>query len=229
MEYLRIQIQNDPNRKPRIHHRNKYKDGDKTCKSNSHTIQTLFLKSRRFSGERSTDFYDDYVEKCRSNSNQIQPPILSKSVEKCRSNNNNQIQQPIWSKSAEKSACTEREAISRTRSANLERVRGEEERRRDLRRSMSENCRKRAGGDEQRRVPADVEAFIARQQRNDLREIELIKRILSREIADFRDGSSWMDLILDSMVVLEKKLRQCDLGKKLKHEITILPFHNKLI
>ena len=64
----------------------------KTCKSNSHTIQTLFLKSQRFSSERSTDFYDDYVEKCRSNSIQTQSPILSKSVEKCRSNNSNQIQ-----------------------------------------------------------------------------------------------------------------------------------------
>ncbi|XP_047942599.1 uncharacterized protein LOC125189357 [Salvia hispanica] len=112
-----------------------------------------------FSGERSTDFYDEYVEKCRSNnSNQIQQQILTKSEEKCRSNNGNQMQQQIWSKSAEKS---EREAISRTRSANLE-----EGRRRDLRRSMSEKCRKRAeeemSSEEFRQT---VEAFIARQQR----------------------------------------------------------------
>ncbi|KAG6403860.1 hypothetical protein SASPL_136094 [Salvia splendens] len=129
-------------------------------------VIALFLISQRFSGERSTDFYDEYVEKCRSNSNQIQPPILSKSVEKCRSNNSNQIQQSIWSKSEEKSARTEREAISRTRLANLERVRGEEERRRDLRRSMSEKCRKRAeeemSSEEFRQT---VEEFIARQQR----------------------------------------------------------------
>ncbi|KAG6413408.1 hypothetical protein SASPL_126117 [Salvia splendens] len=129
-------------------------------------VIALFLISRRLSGERSTDFYDEYVEKCRSNSNQIQPPILSKSVEKCRSNNSNQIQQQIWSKSVEKSARTERGAISRTRSANLERVRGEEERRRDLRRSLSEKCRKRAeeemSSEEFRQT---VEAFIARQQR----------------------------------------------------------------
>ncbi|KAL1554292.1 hypothetical protein AAHA92_14869 [Salvia divinorum] len=117
-------------------------------------VIVLFLISRRFSVERSTDFYDEYVEKCRSNSNQIQPQICSKSVEKCRSNSNQ-----IWSKSVEKSTRAEREAIRRTKSANLER-------RRDLRRSMSEKCRKRAqeemSSEEFRQT---VEAFIARQQR----------------------------------------------------------------
>ena len=58
-------------------------------------VIALFLISQRFSGERSTDFYDEYVEKCQSNSNPIQPLILSKSVEKCQRNNSNQIQQPI--------------------------------------------------------------------------------------------------------------------------------------
>ncbi|XP_057788406.1 uncharacterized protein LOC131005428 [Salvia miltiorrhiza] len=127
-------------------------------------VIALFLISRRFSGERSTDFYDEYVEKCR---------------------NNNVNQQQTWIRAVEKVASEARDegkAISRTRSANLERpVREEEEeeRRRDLRRCMSEKCRKRAeeemSSEEFRQT---VEAFIARQQRF-LREEEGVSAVVS--------------------------------------------------
>lgn len=129
-------------------------------------VIALFLISGQFSGkksERSSDFYEEYVEKCRNN-------------------------QQTWSKvetTIASDAC-EGKVISRTHSANLERVRVEE-RRRDLRRSMSEKCRK--SGESRRKAEDEmsseefrqtVEAFIARQQRF-LREEEEFSAVVSFE------------------------------------------------
>lgn len=132
-------------------------------------VVVLFLKSGRFSassGEKAADFYDEYVEKCRRN------------------------QQPL-SKLDEKKASGAYDCgvpkMHRSKSENLERMKsGEEHRRRQLRRSVTE--RRRESPDCERRLVASpakatekcfyeedemsgeefrrtVEAFIARQQR----------------------------------------------------------------
>ncbi|PIN15165.1 hypothetical protein CDL12_12193 [Handroanthus impetiginosus] len=128
-------------------------------------IVVLFLISGQFSGKNGgtdCDFYDEYVEKCRNNQ-QIIKEETKASDYKYR-------------------VCYDEKKISRSHSENLERAVRLEERRRDLRRNMSEKCRKSVdcgrkvaevvgsspgaedelSGEEFRRK---VEAFIARQQR----------------------------------------------------------------
>ncbi|EYU37814.1 hypothetical protein ABFS82_02G021700 [Erythranthe guttata] len=132
-------------------------------------IVILFLLSSSKGGEnekRPTDFYDEYVEKCRNNNQQIthSKHVKKSAPEAYEFHNANKI-------------------ISKSKSEiNLERrgavvVKGEESHR-DLRRSMSQSCRKSVdcgrkkaaavvvedemSGEEFRRT---VEAFIARQQR----------------------------------------------------------------
>ncbi|KAL7118746.1 hypothetical protein ACP275_02G021100 [Erythranthe tilingii] len=134
-------------------------------------IVILFLLSSSKGGEnekRPTDFYDEYVEKCRNNNQQIthSKHVKKSAPEGCEIHNAKKI-------------------ISKSKSEiNLERraavvVKGEESHR-DLRRSMSQSCRKSVdcgrkkaavavavvedemSGEEFRRT---VEAFIARQQR----------------------------------------------------------------
>lgn len=141
-------------------------------------VIVLFLISGQFSGkkgEKSTDFYDEYVEKCRNN-------------------------QQTWSKEEKKAsnACYKEKMMSRTHSAKLQRAVHGEEPRRDLRRSMSEKCRKSvdcgrktaAAGGNSRPYEEDemsseefrrtVEEFIARQQRF-LREEEEFSAVVSFE------------------------------------------------
>ncbi|KAH6789373.1 hypothetical protein C2S51_004379 [Perilla frutescens var. frutescens] len=128
-------------------------------------VIALFLISGQFSdkkSERSTDFYDEYVEKCRNN-------------------------QQTWSKLEAKrasDACEGKVMISRTHSVNLEKLRGED-RRRDLRRSVSDKCRNsgESGRKAEDQMSSEefrqtVEAFIARQQRF-LREEEDFSPVVS--------------------------------------------------
>ncbi|KAH6755245.1 hypothetical protein C2S53_016457 [Perilla frutescens var. hirtella] len=128
-------------------------------------VIALFLISGQFSdqkSERSTDFYDEYVEKCRNN-------------------------QQTWSKLEAKRAshaCEGKVMISRTNSVNLEKLRGED-RRRDLRRSVSDKCRNsgESGRKAEDQMSSEefrqtVEAFIARQQRF-LREEEEFSAVVS--------------------------------------------------
>lgn len=112
-------------------------------------VVALLLISGRVSGktgEKSTDLYDEYVERCRNINNQ-----------------------QTWSK--EEIRGSEEKVLSRTHSANLERAVHV----RALRRSMSEQCRKSgkkaapAGGGVGEEMSSEqfrltVEAFIARQK-----------------------------------------------------------------
>ncbi|KAK4401518.1 hypothetical protein Sango_0892500 [Sesamum angolense] len=131
-------------------------------------------------GEKTTDFYEEYVQKCRGNQQ-----TCSKEEEKALNAYKNVR------------VCLDEKKMSRSQSQNLERaVLHGEERRRDLRRSMSEKCRKsvhsgrkaaevaapissyaedRMSNEEFRRT---VEAFIARQQRF-LREEEDFSAVVS--------------------------------------------------
>ncbi|KAI3446135.1 hypothetical protein Pfo_002800 [Paulownia fortunei] len=144
-------------------------------------VIVLFLISGQFSekkGERSTDFYEEYVEKCRNNQQ-----TCSKEEKKA-------------SDAYKYSVCYDAKKMSRSHSENLERAVHGEERRRDLRRSMSEKGRKSVdcgrkaaaagsspyaeeemSSEEFRRT---VEAFIARQQRF-LREEEEFSAVVSFE------------------------------------------------
>ncbi|KAL0384067.1 UNVERIFIED_CONTAM: hypothetical protein Sradi_2801000 [Sesamum radiatum] len=142
----------------------------------------LFLISGQFpgkKGEKTTDFYDEYVQKCRGNQQ-----TCIKQEEKALNGYKNV------------SVCFDEKKMSRSQSQNLERAVHGEERRRDLRRSMSGKCRKgvhsgrkaaevaapvssyaedRMSSEEFRRT---VEAFIARQQRF-LREEEDFSAVVS--------------------------------------------------
>ncbi|KAG8368217.1 hypothetical protein BUALT_Bualt15G0022200 [Buddleja alternifolia] len=117
-------------------------------------VIALFLISGGFNsaknGEKSTDFYDEYVQKCRK-------------IEQFRS------------KEEKIESIRDEKKMKRSKSENFVRAEHGEERRRDLRRSMTEKYRKSVkktapaaapedemSGEEFRRT---VEAFIARQQR----------------------------------------------------------------
>lgn len=113
-------------------------------------VIVLFLKSGRFSatnGGKTTDLYDEYVEKCQMNRER-------KALEAYKFG-----------------VCNENKKMRRSNSEKLDR---RVERRRELTRSMTEGCRK--SPDCERKLPATdemsneefrraVEAFIARQQR----------------------------------------------------------------
>ncbi|KAL0356690.1 UNVERIFIED_CONTAM: hypothetical protein Scaly_1354700 [Sesamum calycinum] len=143
----------------------------------------LFLISGQFpgkKGEKTTDFYEEYVQKCRGN----QQTCIKEEEKALNAYKNVRV-------------CLDEKKMSRSQSQNLERaVLHGEERRRDLRRSMSEKCRKsvhsgrkaaevaapissyaedRMSSEEFRRT---VEAFIARQQRF-LREEEDFSAVVS--------------------------------------------------
>lgn len=112
-------------------------------------VVVLFLISRQFSGERTADFYDEYVEKCRRNATTAS--------------------HQTWNKAAAPVVeGLQKKEMRRAQSAKIERVQAlrTEERRRDLRRSVSDKCQKKVeeemSGEEFRRT---VEAFIARQQK----------------------------------------------------------------
>ncbi|KAK4437749.1 hypothetical protein Salat_0108900 [Sesamum alatum] len=145
-------------------------------------VIVLFLISGQFpgkKGEKTTDFYDEYVERCRGN----QQTCIKEEVKAL--------------KAYKYSVCSDEKKMIRSHSQNLERAVHGEERRRDLRRSMSEKCRKsvhsgrkeaagvaapvssyaedRMSSEEFRRT---VEAFIARQQRF-LREEEDFSAVVS--------------------------------------------------
>lgn len=145
---------------------------------NAIVILLLFI-SAQFpgkKGDKTTDFYDEYVQKCRGNQQ-----TFIKEGEKASNAYKNV------------SVCFDEKKMSRSQSQNLERAVHGEERRRDLRRSMSENCRKsvhsgrkaaapmssyaedRMSSEEFRRT---VEAFIARQQKF-LREEEDFSAVVS--------------------------------------------------
>ncbi|KAL7156620.1 hypothetical protein ABFS83_02G021300 [Erythranthe nasuta] len=135
-------------------------------------IVILFLLSSSKGGEnekRPTDFYDEYVEKCRNNNQQI---THSKHVKKSAPEGlKNEFH------NAKKIISKSKSEINLERRAAVVVVKGEESHR-DLRRSMSQSCRKSVdcgrkkaaaavvedemSGEEFRRT---VEAFIARQQR----------------------------------------------------------------
>ncbi|KAK6159492.1 hypothetical protein DH2020_006806 [Rehmannia glutinosa] len=141
-------------------------------------VIALFLKSGQFPAkkcEKTVDFFDEYMEKCRSNQQ-----TCSKLEEKNESD------------AYKYRVRYDEKRMSRSHSENLEKAAHGKERRRDLRRSMSEKCRKSgrkaaaAGGgsayaedemssEEFRRT---VEAFIARQQRT-LREEEEFSAVVS--------------------------------------------------
>ncbi|KAK4424129.1 hypothetical protein Salat_1606300 [Sesamum alatum] len=133
-------------------------------------VIALFLKSGRFSGgdrEKAADFYEEYVEKCRKNQQACSKEEEKKAFDAHKSHG---------VRHAEKT-------MHRSNSENLERSAQANGRRRELRRSMTEDCRKihdpepkaaaaaagscsyaedEMSNDEFRRT---VEAFIARQQK----------------------------------------------------------------
>ncbi|KAL3621260.1 hypothetical protein CASFOL_036172 [Castilleja foliolosa] len=118
-------------------------------------VVVLFVISGQFPGqkfEKSVDFYDEYVEKCQNNNSQRE---FSEEVNKVCENGVVGHHYEVKKKKMV--------MMSRCKSENLGRV--VEARGKDLRRSVSESCRKREdemSGEEFRRT---VEAFIARQQR----------------------------------------------------------------
>ncbi|KAL8540224.1 hypothetical protein ACS0TY_001704 [Phlomoides rotata] len=116
-------------------------------------VIVLFLKSRRFSateGEKTTDLYEEYVEKCQMNHERKALDAYQFAV------------------------CNGNKKMHRSNSEKLERIKHGVERRRELTRSKTERCRKNPdcenklaatdemSSEEFRRA---VEAFIARQQR----------------------------------------------------------------
>ncbi|KAG8364339.1 hypothetical protein BUALT_Bualt19G0118600 [Buddleja alternifolia] len=129
-------------------------------------VIVLFVKSRQFSsknGEIAADLYEEYAEKCRKN---LQSSGIKVTEESKGSNN------------YRSSVCCDDRKMQRSQSEKLERIVRVEERRRELRRSTTERCRKsedEMSGDEFRRT---VEAFIARQQRF-LREEEDFSAVVS--------------------------------------------------
>lgn len=143
-------------------------------------VLVLYLKSGRFSeknGEKINDFYDEYVEKCRKNEQ-----LCSKEEKKA-------------SDTYKHGVCYEDRKLHRSNSENLERTIHGVARRRELKRSMTEGCRKSLDcgrkvemAEDSSSYPEDemsseefrrtVEEFIARQQRF-LREEEEVSVIES--------------------------------------------------
>ncbi|KAL0454162.1 UNVERIFIED_CONTAM: hypothetical protein Slati_0755400 [Sesamum latifolium] len=132
-------------------------------------VIALFLKSGRFSGgdgEKVADFYEEYVEKCRKNQQACNSKEEKKASDPHKSHGVRHVEK----------------AMHRSNSENLDRSAAQANiRRRELRRSMTEDCRKiqdperktatagsysyaeeEMSNEEFRRT---VEAFIARQQK----------------------------------------------------------------
>ncbi|KAL0386949.1 UNVERIFIED_CONTAM: hypothetical protein Sradi_2576700 [Sesamum radiatum] len=131
-------------------------------------VIALFLKSGRFSGgdwEKVADFYEEYVEKCRKNQQSCSSKEEKKASDAHKSHEIRHVEK----------------TMHRSNSENLERSAQANGRRRELRRSMTEDCRKlqdperktatagsysyaeeEMSNEEFRRT---VEAFIARQQK----------------------------------------------------------------
>ncbi|KAK4382278.1 hypothetical protein Sango_2888200 [Sesamum angolense] len=131
-------------------------------------VIALFLKSGRFSGgdgEKVADFYEEYVEKCRKNQKACSSKEEKKASDAHKSHGVRHVEK----------------TMHRSNSENLDRSAQANGRRRELRRSMTDDCRKiqdperktatagsysyaeeEMSNEEFRRT---VEAFIARQQK----------------------------------------------------------------